>query len=156
MLTIAASGLALLSQSIGLTVGKFEHIAGLATAIHHVTSGNLLGEGIGNAGNYAALASDREVGAESGLGNMLAQVGLAALIYLFWIQSLAVDVIKRARERRDRTGVYFASMVLGWFISFLFSASSLGIGGNALVFMALSLYLHKNYPGLNKIEPVRQ
>lgn len=155
-LTIIGGGLALWVHSIGLTVGKFEHVAGLATAIHHVTSGNLLGEGIGNAGNYAALASDREIGAESGLGSLLGQVGLAALIYLFWIQSIAVDVIKRARERRDRTGVYFASMVLGWFISFLFSASSLGIGGNALVFLALSLYLHKNYPGLNATQTVRQ
>lgn len=145
-LTIIGGGFALWAHSIGLIVGKFEHIAGLATAIHHVTGGNLLGEGIGNAGNYAALGSDMEIGAESGLGNLLAQVGLAALIYLIWIQSLAVDVIRRARERRDRTGVYFAGMVLGWFISFLFSASSLGIGGNSLIFLVLSLYLHKSYP----------
>lgn len=150
-LTFAASGFALLVHSVGLTLGKFEHIAGLATAIHHVASGHLLGEGIGNAGNYAALGSDMEIGAESGLGNLLAQVGLAAVIYLFWIQSIAVDVLKRTRERRDRAGIYFASMVLGWFISFLFSASSLGIGGNALIFLALSLYLHKNYPGSKKL-----
>jgi len=150
-LTVIGFGFALLVQTIGLTAGMFEHVAGLATSITYVTSGHFLGEGIGNAGNYAAVGSDTEIGAESGLGNLLAQAGMVALIYIFWIQSLAVDVIKRARERRDPTGVYFASMVLGWFISFLFSASSLGIGGNALVFLALSLYLHRNYPGLNKV-----
>lgn len=144
-LTIIGGVLALWAQSIGLTEGKFEHVAGLATAIGYVSSGHILGEGIGNAGNYAALSSDMEVGAESGLGNLLAQVGLGALIYLFWIQSLAGDVITRARERRDRTGVYFVSMLMGWFISFLFSASSLGVGGNALVFLTLSLYLHKSH-----------
>lgn len=155
-LTVIGCGFALWVQSIGLTIGMFEHIAGLATAVDHVTSGHFFGEGIGNAGNYAAEGSDLEIGSESGLGNLLAQVGMAALIYIFWIQSLAADVIRRARERRDKTGVYFASMVLGWFISFLFSASSLGIGGNALLFLALSLYLHKNYPGLGKFQSVQQ
>lgn len=145
-LTIIGGITAFWAQSAGLTEGKFEHIVGLATAISHVSGGYIFGEGIGNAGNYASLGSDMEVGAESGLGNMLAQIGVAALIYLFWIQALASDVIKRSIERRDRTGVYFASMLLGWFMSFMFSASSLGIGGNALVFLALSLYLHKNYP----------
>lgn len=155
-LTIIGGGVALWAQSVGLTVGKFEHLAGLATAINHVASGHLFGEGIGNAGNYAALDTGTEIGMESGLGNLLAQIGLAALIYLFWIQSIAADVIRRAIERRDRTGVFFASMVLGWFISFLFSASSLGIGGNALVFLALSLYLHRNYPVRSKGRAVQQ
>jgi hypothetical protein len=134
------------AQSGGLTEGKFEHIVGLATAITHVSGGYIVGEGIGNAGNYASFGSNMEIGAESGLGNMLAQIGLAALIYLFWIQALASDVIRISSERSDSTGVYFASMLLGWFISFMFSASSLGIGGNALIFLTLSLYLRNNYP----------
>lgn len=145
-LTITGAISAFWAQSVGFTEGKFEHIVGLATAIRHVRSGYIFGEGLGNAGNYAALGSDMEVGAESGLGNLIAQIGLASLVYLFWIQSLAKDVIRRSSERGDRIGVYFASMLLGWFISFMLSASSLGIGGNALVFLALGLYLHKNCP----------
>lgn len=148
-ITIAAGVLALLALEIGLTLGKFSHIAGLGTAIVHVFDGHPFGEGIGSAGNYAAEGSDLDIGAESGLGNLIAQVGVAALIYILWLQSLAADVIRRARARVDRAGIFYASMLLGWFISFLFSASSLGIGGNALVFLALSLYLHGNYSAPN-------
>lgn len=153
-LTIIGGGFALWAQSVGLTWGKFEHVGGLASAISHVASGHYLGEGIGNAGITENIW-EVEIGAESGLGHLMAQVGLVALIYLLWIQSIAADVIRRARERRDPSGIYLASMVLGWFISFLFSASSLGIGGNALVFLALSLYLHKNYADANS-QAVRQ
>lgn len=155
-LTIIGGLFASWASSLGLIEGKFEHVAGLASAINHFIKGSFIGEGIGNAGNYAGLDSEIEVGAESGLGNFLAQVGFGALIYLFWIQSVASDVIKRARERQDRTGIYFASMLLGWFISFLFSASSLGVGGNGLIFLSLSLYLHQNYPSTHYISTVRK
>ena len=70
-----------------------------------------------------------------------------AFLYIIWIQQLATDILQSAREKRDRSGVFFAAMILSWYVSFLFSASSLGIGGNALTFMAVSLYLHKNYVG---------
>ncbi len=146
-LTVAGCAIALAAQSLDLTEGMFAHVGGLATAINHVVKGNLLGDGLGNAGNYAAEGSDLGIGAESGLGNLLAQVGIVALLYVIWIQQLATDVLKSARKRQDRSGVFFAAMVLGWYVSFLFSASSLGIGGNALTFMAVSLYLHKNYVG---------
>lgn len=146
-LTVAGCAIALAAQSLDLTEGMFAHIGGLATAIDHVVRGSILGDGLGNAGNYAAEGADLDIGAESGLGNLLAQVGIVAFLYIIWIQQLATDILQSARERRDRSGVFFAGMILSWYVSFLFSASSLGIGGNALTFMAVSLYLHKNYVG---------
>jgi hypothetical protein len=152
-LTIAGIAIALAAQAAGLSEGKFAHIAGLATSVQYLFEGNLLGAGLGNAGNYASEGADLDIGAESGLGNLFAQVGVVALIYIAWIQALATDLLKRARERHDLGGRYVAAIILGWFVSFLFSASSLGVGGNALTFMVAGLYLHAHARALRPAAP---
>jgi len=147
LLAALGAGIALATQAAGFDQGKFEHVAGLATALRHVGQGQWLGEGIGNAGNYAGEGADeREVGAESGLGNLLAQAGVVALAYIAWLQRAARDVLQRARCHADPAGPWVAAMLLGWFVSFLFSASSLGIGGNALIFMSVALFLRRAAP----------
>jgi hypothetical protein len=116
------------------------HVDGLLSALRYLSEGHLAGEGLGAAGNYAD--SDIEVGAESGLGNVIAQVGIAAVLPLFWVGALAREVMASAALRRDPGGPWLAGWLLFWLISYLLSASSLGVGGNALGFMALALYIH--------------
>jgi hypothetical protein len=146
LITLLGGSVALgLHRADLLEVGPMSHVTGLATSIEYVLDGNLLGTGLGNAGNYAAEGSDMEIGAESGLGNLIAQLGALALIYIVWIQSLANDVLRKARQFRSHTGLFLGALVMAWYVTFLFSASSMGIGGNALSFLAVSLYLHRNY-----------
>lgn len=116
------------------------HLDGLTSALQHLAGGAWWGEGLGSAGNYTndALA----VGDESGLGNAIAQVGLAALLPLLWVRALAHDVLAAGLDRRDPGAPWLAAWGVFWLLSFLFSASSQGVGGNALGFMALALYLH--------------
>jgi len=142
---VAGTAGVLLNRFDLLNAGPASHVIGLSTAIDHLISGYFFGEGLGNAGNYASEGSNLEIGAESGLGNLLSQVGVVALLYIAWIQIMTNDILAKARMQRDRAGHYIAAMLMGWYVSFLFSASSLGIGGNALIFLAISLYLHPNY-----------
>lgn len=138
--TVAAGATAVVAVAAGLRDGPFEHVEGLASALHFMTQGQWLGIGIGEAGNYTN--ADVDVGAESGLGNMLAQVGLAALLPLLWVRAMAREALARAAVDADPGGPWIASWLLFWLLSFLFSASSLGVGGNALGFALLALYLH--------------
>jgi hypothetical protein len=124
----------------GYSEGAFSHMAGLASAARYLAEGNLLGEGLGSAGNYGIVETD--LGAESGLGNGIAQVGVAALLPLLWVRAIAIEAWRAALARRDAGGPWIAAWLLFWFLTYLLSASSLGVGGNALGFAALALYLH--------------
>jgi hypothetical protein len=139
----------------GFSEGAFSHMAGLASAAHFLAEGNLLGQGLGAAGNYGVIDSD--VGAESGLGNGIAQVGVAALLPLLWVRAIAIEAWHTALQRRDPGGPWIAAWLLFWFLTYLLSASSLGVGGNAMGFAALALYLHPAWqeqdPGQGKGVP---
>lgn len=141
---LLAMSLAACVAAAGLTAlhleGPLEHVAGLSTSLQFLLEGNLAGQGIGNAGNYTN--ADTEVGEESGLGNAIAQVGLAALLPLFLVAAIVRDVLAAGVVRRDPGAPWLAAWLLFWTVSYLFSASSLGVGGNALGFVLLGLYLN--------------
>lgn len=125
---------------LGAGSGALLHVEGLVSALRHLAEGHLIGDGLGEGGNYSE--ADSEVGAESGFGNAVAQVGIAALLPLLWVGALARDVLATAAARRDPGGPWLAGWLLFWLVSYLLSASSLGVGGNALGFALLALYLH--------------
>jgi hypothetical protein len=140
LLALAGIALALALDEAGHNEGAFEHAAGLASAAQALWRGELLGLGLGAAGNYAD--ADTDVGSESGLGNGIAQIGLAAFLPLLWVRAIAHEVTATARARRDPGGPWIAAWLLLWFLTYLLSASSLGVGGNALGFALLALTLH--------------
>ena len=148
VMSTAGIALAWALGEAGYQEGAFSHFAGLASATEYLVQGNWFGEGLGAAGNYTA--SDHDVGTESGLGNGIAQVGLVALLPLLWVRAIALALTREARRRRDPGGEWIAAWLLLWFLTYLLSASSLGVGGNALGFAMLALYLH---PAWN--EPAR-
>jgi hypothetical protein len=120
--------------------GPLQHAAGLASGLRELAAGHWLGHGLGAAGNLSD--ADMDTGAESGLGNVMAQVGVVAVLSLVWLRAVLLDVLATATARRDPGGVWIAAWLLFWTLTYLFSASSLGVGGNALGFMAMALYLH--------------
>lgn len=120
--------------------GALVHVGGLGSALAHLATGHWLGEGLGEAGNYNN--DGVEIGDESGLGNTIAQIGLAGFLPLAWVAALARELLATGRRRRDPGAPWLAMWLLFWVLTYLFSASSLGVGGNALGFAALALYLH--------------
>jgi len=155
LLALALAGCVLAWSVSALQLeGPLVHVGGLSTALQHLVGGAWLGEGVGGAGNYT---NDMvQVGDESGLGNAIAQVGVAALLPLLWVAALARDVLTTGVQRRDPGAPWLAAWLLFWMLSFLFSASSLGVGGNALGFAALALYLHPASAPLRLAAPTGQ
>jgi len=139
-ITLAAVAAALALSSLGLVDGPFAHLAGVDNALRYLLRGQLLGEGIGEAGNYTN--GDTELGAESGLGNAIAQAGLAAFLPVFWLRAIGRETLQLAAATADPGGPWLAMWTLFWVLSYVFSASSQGVGGNALGFLVLALYLH--------------
>jgi hypothetical protein len=125
---------------LGFSESTFEHVNGLVESLKYLASGHVLGSGIGSAGNYNDQGN--EIGGESGLGNTIAQAGLLGVLPLLWVRAVGQDLALTAFRRRDPGGPWLAMWLIFWLVSFLFSASSLGVGGNALGFTMLALYLH--------------
>jgi hypothetical protein len=124
----------------GYDDGAFSHLAGVTTALSHLLDGHWLGEGIGEVGNASNDTSD--LGAESGLGNAIGQIGLLGFLPLLWLGAIARQTLAQARASHDPGGPWLASWVMFWIATYVLSASSQGVGGNALGFLALALYLH--------------
>jgi hypothetical protein len=147
-LAAAGFGLALAADRQGWTEGPFEHLAGLQTAVTALAEGEgaaaWFGQGLGMAGNYAALEGDADLGAESGLGNTLAQLGWPGLALLAWSALLAralLDAPAGEGLAGPAARRWLAGWLLAWQASFVVSASSLGAGGNALGFLVIALAL---------------
>jgi hypothetical protein len=129
-----------LLTSFGLRDRAFEHSDGLVEAVRYLMEGNLLGQGIGGAGNFTDQGDD--TGGESGLGNAIAQAGVFGLLPLFWLHAIARDLHQELVLRGDPGGGWLSMWLVFWLVSFLFSSSSQGVGGNALGFLMLALYTH--------------
>lgn len=141
-LGLGAIGVSALTVALGYQEGAFMHLAGVSSALAHLGEGHWLGAGVGELGNYSNDTS--EVGSESGLGNAMAQVGVVAFLPLMWIGALARQALMQAQALADPGGPWLASWALFWTTNYVMSASSQGIGGNALGFLMLALYLHPN------------
>jgi hypothetical protein len=147
ILTAFGCGLAVIAKNWHLD-GPLSHLGGLTSAVEYLAAGNWLGNGIGEAGNLTN--SDINVGDESGLGNAIGQVGVAGFLPLVWIAAIAREMRLTVEKRRDPGGAWLATWLMFWTVTYLFSASSLGVGGNALGFVALALYLHPSCAGRAK------
>jgi len=144
-LTLVTTGMGFIVVQMGYQESTFAHVSGLVEALRALAEGHFLGSGIGSAGNYNDQGN--ELGGESGLGNVIAQAGLLGVLPLLWIRALGQDLAQAAYMRRDTGGPWLAMWLVFWLVSFLFSASSLGVGGNALGFTMLALYLHPMWDG---------
>lgn len=138
LLLLGAGGLA--ASAVHIDWGGMAHLEGFVDGLRYLGSGHWLGEGLGEAGNYTS--SGFEAGGDSGIGNAVTQVGVLGLLPLLWITVIVGDVLRQSRRSGDPGGPWLASWGGFWLTTYLFSASSQGVGGNALGFMLLALYLH--------------
>jgi len=139
-LIVAALAAAVVGTRLGLMEGAFAHLAGATSGLQYLLDGHLLGEGIGNAGNYTQTGDN--TGGDSGLGNAIAQTGVLAFLPVLWLRAVARDVLARAKASRDPGGPWIATWTMFWTVTYALSASSQGVSGNGLGFAMLALYLH--------------
>ncbi|MEL4307327.1 hypothetical protein [Joostella sp. CR20] len=133
--------------------GSFSHIIGVYTGFE-VAINDILGRGVGMAGNRPMNPTTNIVngmnGAESGFGNVLAQMGLSGIIIsiiLYYIMSRAYLIYKQTNNS-DYYGL--AIMILVYYLNYNLSASSLALTGNFIVFTLAGIYLNKNILMTNK------
>ncbi|MEM2174652.1 MAG: hypothetical protein QXI58_03395 [Candidatus Micrarchaeia archaeon] len=121
--------------------GGLAHLYGLTSGLNlFITEGKIFGVGLGSAGNYSEGLLG--VGGESGLGSLIVQLGVFGLLFIFFIYSILIALYKVYKLRKQWE--YKASFVslLSWFLIFLFSESSFGVTGNALIFVMVGMLLN--------------
>ncbi|MFT7721734.1 MAG: hypothetical protein QM788_02725 [Roseateles sp.] len=131
--------------ALNIDAGALAHLKGISSLVEIVMQNKWLGLGLGAGGNYADSDLDTaEIGAESGFGNIAAQLGLMSLVYIFLLNSLYVSLLERYHRHRDPVYAAAIAALVCWTLSFFLSASSLGLSGNAFVFILLGSALHRD------------
>ena len=132
----------IVATSLGKVHGSLSHLMGFYTGIELLLD-KPLGFGLGMSGNRGMLnfPSMGTFGTESGIGNVFAQTGIVGFISLVFF----ITILKKFRKLYYITynEEYFAIFVVAvnWFLTYLFSVSSLGFTGNAVVFVFIGLFL---------------
>jgi hypothetical protein len=138
---------ALLFVSSGLSLGPFSHIAGFYSGVNAMIGGKIFGNGIGRGGNFSDETAPVDAGgSESGLGGMLAQTGLGAIVFILFFYMI-IKILEKD-EQSNRSAIL---MIFAWTFIFVFSESSFGTSGNILfwVYPGIALYnmTHKSEQG---------
>lgn len=118
------------------------HLSGLTTSF-----GNLLGSGLGSAGNYASLyGGESATSGESYIGTLIGQMGLIGLAsFCYAIFSYANELLKK---NRNKIGYLVVSVILAIVIESFMSESAINFVGTGSAFILLGL-MSKNKVGLS-------
>jgi hypothetical protein len=126
---------AFIIDKLDLSHGALAHIIGYYTGMDSLLSGNIFGFGVGKAGNYS---SNQAIGAESGLGGMLAQIGIATFFFIAFFYKLL-----RCIEYDEKKNHCVIMLIISWIFIFIFSESAFGISGNILFWAYPGIYFNK-------------
>lgn len=145
--------------ALGIEAGALAHLKGISSLVEIVMQEKWLGLGLGAGGNYAdAEVEGADIGLESGFGNVAAQLGLMSLVYVFLLNSLYTELLARYRTSRDPRYAAAVGALMCWTLSFFLSASSLGLSGNAFIFILIGSVLHKRrrapVPAVADVPPI--
>jgi hypothetical protein len=126
--------------------GALSHFIGLYSGFE-IALKNWLGLGLGMAGNRleepTSSILNGQLGGESGLGNIWAQMGFLGTIVLVLIYSLHKTLRKLHRQTLNDDYYALTVMLFVYFINLLLSASSLSLKGNFMLFILLGVYLSR-------------
>lgn len=137
---------AYLYVDFGKIHGSFAHLFGFYTGINTLFEFPL-GLGLGMAGNRGIVENRStfgELGSESGLGSVIAQLGVLGIVYLVFCLGIMYSLKKRYYSSANP--VYFGLFVgiLLYILNFYLSFASLGFSGNIMYFVFSGLFLNKN------------
>ncbi len=128
--------------ALNIDAGALAHLKGISSLVQIVMQNKWFGLGLGAGGNYAdADLETAEIGAESGFGNIAAQLGLMALVYIFLLNTLYATLLERYQRTHDLKYAAAIAALVCWTLSFFLSASSLGLSGNAFIFILIGSVL---------------
>ncbi|WP_108869586.1 hypothetical protein [Aquimarina aquimarini] len=126
--------------------GSFSHIVGVYTGFE-IAMNKLFGMGLGMAGNRPMNPSTNivngENGAESGFGNVVAQIGVGGLIISIILYLLMVRSYKIYKLSGNSDYLGISAMILVYYLNYNLSASSLALSGNFIVFILAGVYLNR-------------
>lgn len=135
--------------------GAFAHLKGVVSLVDIFSEGKIFGFGLGGAGNYTAADSEAgDLGSESGVGNLVAQLGIGALVYLVFFQVIFSQLVLAYQKYQSRTILAAVCCFISWVMSFMLSASSLGLSGNAMFFIFIGCVLFE--VSRSEISPKRE
>lgn len=142
--------------ALNIESGALTHLKGLSSLGQIVVQKKWFGLGLGAGGNYAdADLETADIGTESGFGNIAAQLGLMALIYIFLLNTLYVALLDRYRRTHDLKYAAAIAALACWTLSFFLSASSLGLSGNAFIFILIGSVLRIDNAELHNVTNYR-
>jgi len=126
---------------LGIGIGPLSHLNGLYSGFLVFLNGKFLGAGLGTSGNYSSELLESLGGGESGYGALMAQVGIGALLFQFYLYVVSKKIYKYYKQTNSL--VYYATFIclFGWYINFLYSEAALGFRGNIFVFLTIGLVL---------------
>ena len=131
-------------MALSIQSGALAHLQGIVSLSKVFINQKYFGYGLGSAGNYSSDTNAPDIGGESGIGNITAQIGIGVVVYLAFF----VFLYRELHCKWSKTGrkEYFAGilMLITWIASFFMSASSLGLSGNAFCMMYIGCLLAAN------------
>lgn len=128
--------------ALNIDAGALAHLKGISSLVQIVMQKKWFGLGLGAGGNYSdADLETADIGTESGFGNIAAQLGLMALVYIFLLNTLYATLLDRYQRTHDLKYAAAIAALVCWTLSFFLSASSLGLSGNAFIFILIGSVL---------------
>ncbi len=138
----------LISAGISIYIGKIHgglaHFIGFYTGFDLLIN-NPLGFGLGEAGNRGQFSTgtvNGGNGGESGIGNILAQIGVFGLLVPIIFLKLLSFFNKVYYQTYSAEYVAIFVVTVVWFIILCLSASSLGLTGNYIFFIFIGILLN--------------
>lgn len=122
------------------------HMAGLLSALYGALS-NPIGRGLGTGGNFSSIFGGVQgavrvgSGAESGVGVLVAQMGLLGLLGLGWFAIRLTGIIDPGRS------FYGRAAVVAWFVLWWYQENVMGPQASALVLLGISAALAMSIAG---------
>lgn len=140
---------AYLYEGVGKIHGSFAHLFGFYTGFKTMIA-HPIGLGLGMAGNRGIemyRSTFGEFGCESGLGSVLAQLGIPGLLFPGVILAIMLILKRKFVEYKSSEYLGLFVMFFLYMVNFCLSYASLGVSGNVFYFIFSGLYLNKEFRG---------
>ncbi len=132
--------------------GALSHVIGLYSGFE-IALKNWHGMGLGMAGNRMETPEpsimNGELGGESGIGNIWAQIGFVGSVVLFFVLKLHKTLKKLYNKTKNEDYYALSVMLFVYFINLLLSASSLSLKGNFILFIIVGVYISRKKEVIN-------
>lgn len=142
----------------GKVHGSFAHLFGFYTGINTIFQFPL-GLGLGMAGNRGIIENRSalgELGSESGIGAVIAQLGVLGLLFFVFLLAILSSLKRKYYISGNSIYIGLFLAMISYIINFYLSFASLGFTGNIMFFIFSGLFLNSRislgmYTGYKRI-----